>query len=207
MMNNKHKGETILITVGLLMLAAALLLTGYNLFDEYRAGTAAEHILEEMRRQAPNVPQEDSPPCDGTDICEYVLNPDIEMPVINIEENDYIGVLEIPSLELSLPVMSEWSYPKLNTAPCRYAGSVYTGMMVIAGHNYRTHFGDLKSLAPGARIKFTDMQGNSFFYETAAVEVLSPAAAEELLNEEWALTLFTCTPDGQNRVAVRCVKL
>ena len=124
MMNNKHKGETILITVGLLMLAAALLLTGYNLFDEYRAGTAAEHILEEMRRQAPNVPQEDSPPCDGTDICEYVLNPDIEMPVINIE-----------------------------------------------------------------------------------VEVLSPAAAEELLNEEWALTLFTCTPDGQNRVAVRCVKL
>ena len=46
-----------------------------------------------------------------------------DMPVIEIEGNFYIGVLEIPSLELSLPVMADWDYEKMKIAPCHYYGS------------------------------------------------------------------------------------
>ena len=134
----------------------------------------------------------------------HILNPNKEMPEAEIEGNGYIGILEIPALALSLPVMSKWSYPKLKIAPCRYSGSAYTGNLVIAAHNYRTHFGLLESLEPGAQVKFTDVEGNVFSYEIAETEILEPTAIEELLSDEWNLTLFTCTYGGQARVAVRC---
>ena len=75
---------------------------------------------------------------------------------------------------------------------------------MIAAHNYRTHFGLLESLAPGAQVKFTDVEGNVFSYEIAEIVILEPTAIEELLSDEWNLTLFTCTYGGQARVAVRC---
>lgn len=86
--------------------------------------------------------------------------------------NSYIGILEIPSLDLSLPVMNEWSYPNLKIAPCRYSGSAYTGNFTIAGHNYSTHFGPVRNIDIGAQIIFTDVKGRSFYYEVKAVETL-----------------------------------
>lgn len=38
---------------------------------------------------------------------DYVLHPDMEMPVMKIDGNYYIGVFTIPSLDLSLPVMED----------------------------------------------------------------------------------------------------
>ncbi len=88
-------------------------------------------------------------------IPDYILNPDMEMPIVEIDGDAYIGTLEIPVLGLSLPVMSDWSYPKLKTAPCRYAGTAYKSGFVVAGHNYRRHFGTLSRLAPGDLSLFT----------------------------------------------------
>jgi len=134
----------------------------------------------------------------------FVRNPDMEMPVEKIDGNYYIGILEIPSQELSLPVMSEWSYPNLRTAPCRYSGSVYSGDLVIAGHNYARHFGVLKNLAENEDICFTDTQGNVFYYRVCQSETLEETDVERMQAGEWDLTLFTCTYGGEKRVAVRC---
>ena len=208
--------------VGSLLLAAALLLVGYNLVDEYRAGQTANHVLEILQQQMPETPSDDlqmpETPSDDlqtpensileqTEIPDYVLNPDMEMPTQEIEGNDYIGVLEIPSLGLSLPVMSEWSYPRLKLAPCRYHGSAYTGSLTIAAHNYRTHFGPVRDVSAGTQVFFTDVKGRRFSYEVSTVETIEATAIEEAVNEAWNLTLITCTPGGQARVAVRCIKI
>ena len=58
-------------------------------------------------------------------IPDYVLNPQMPMPEETIDGRSYIGVLEIPSLSLQLPVIGSWSYAELREAPCRYAGSAY----------------------------------------------------------------------------------
>ena len=129
------------------------------------------------------------------------------MPVEEIEGNGYIGLLEIPALGLSLPVMSEWSYPNLKLAPCRYSGSAYTGNFTIAGHNYSTHFGPIGGLNAGDSITFTDMQGNRFAYEVQVVETLEATAVEDMVSEEWDLTLFTCDLSGESRVTVRCLQV
>ena len=186
---------------GLLLLAAALVLTGMNLLEDQQAGAKSERVRKELERQVPETLLQTA----GPEVPDYMLYPEQEMPVSEIGGQDYIGILEIPSLQISLTVMSQWSYKNLKTAPCRYYGSAYKENMVIAGHNYRAHFGGLRSLSPGAQVKFTDMEGNGFVYEVAGIEILGPDAVEALLDEAWDLTLFTCTYGGENRVAVRCV--
>ena len=205
----KNKKGLLLMGFGLLLIAAALFLTLYNLWDERRAGSEAGEILEQIAQVIPaetpaNDPVGEAPPPAAEDQPAYVLNPGMEMPVITIDGSDYIGVLTIPALGLELPVMSEWSYPNLKLAPCRYAGSVYKDDMVIAGHNYKTHFGPLKNLSPGNAVLFTDVDGNVFSYEVVELETLQPTAVEDMKTGDWDLTLFTCTYGGQSRVTVRC---
>jgi len=137
----------------------------------------------------------------------YVLNPQIKMPVKEKDGQAYIGVLEIPSLDLMLPVISEWNYARLKKAPCRYAGSAYTDDLVIAAHNYKTHFGNLKRLNEGDSVTFTDAEGNRFEYKVVLTETLMPRDVDEMKSGEFDLSLFTCTVGGSYRVTVRCDKL
>ena len=164
-------------------------------------------LPEEMRNHLPiEDTTEDSAEADLV-YPDYVLNPNMDMPAVEVDGHDYIGVLEIPALELELPVMSTWSYPNLKIAPCRYTGSAYLDDMVIAAHNYSQHFGRLKELSGGETVIFTDADGNVFTYEVALVETLMPTDIEEMESGEWDLTLFTCTIGGSSRVTVRCEQI
>ena len=127
----------------------------------------------------------------------------MEMPVETINGIDFIGVLRIPALELELPVISEWNYPNLKTAPCRYSGSAYLNNLIICGHNYTSHFGTLKNLWEGDIATFTDMDGNVFTYKMVERETLNPTDIEGMESGNWDLTLFTCTVGGQSRVTIR----
>ena len=209
-MSKKKKNQIgkIFTITGLLLFAAALALSVYNLWDGYRAEQSREKLLEEYRDKNQNISGEgeQAEESDGQ-IPDYQLNPEMEMPEITLEDLDgaaCIGVLEIPKINLKLPVLSEWSYPLLKKAPCRYSGSAYLDNLVIAAHNYRTHFGKLKELETGDEVIFTDAAGNRFEYKVAVVEALTPQSVEDMTSGEWALSLFTCTLDGKNRVTVRC---
>lgn len=206
-----RRGRGLMMT-GLLLMAAALILTGYNLWDQRRADHAAAEILVQIQPEVDEAVmlagENQRPDATGlSQVPDYVLNPNMEMPEKEIDGEQYIGVLDIPALGLSLPVMSEWSYPRLKTAPCRYHGSAYTDDMIIAGHNYQRHFSPLKTLGPGERIRFTDMAGNRFVYEVSRTEILARDAVEEMEAGDWDLTLFTCTYGGQTRFTLRCTRI
>ena len=83
--------------------------------------------------------QDTDPSEEGTP--DYILNPEMDMPTQEVDGQSYIGVLELQPLGLSLPIISQWSYPGLRIAPCRYTGSAYQNDLVIAAHNYTSHFG------------------------------------------------------------------
>ena len=185
-----------LMTIGLLMIMAALFLTSYNLWDERRANASAAEVLEQITL----------PPLDEEATPDYELNPLMEMPVKTIDGFSYIGVLDIPALDISLPIMADWSYPKLKIAPNRYLGSVYRDDMIIAGHNYRNHFGSLKVLSYGDKITFTDMDGNIFDYEVVDVQELKATDVQLMEDGDWDLTLFTCTLGGERRTTIRTMR-
>ena len=212
-MKSKTRLGNVLLAAGALFLAAALLLTGSNLVETYQAGQASARLSQAVFSRIESQTQEADSLSQATlaggeeETPEHLLNPEMEMPVEEIEGNGYIGLLEIPALGLSLPVMSQWSYQNLKLAPCRYSGSAYTGNFTIAGHNYSTHFGPIGGLNAGDSITFTDMQGNRFAYEVQVVETLEATAVEDMVSEEWDLTLFTCDLSGESRITVRCLRV
>ena len=190
------KKGNLLILIGIFLILASMGLACYNLMDENNANEQSSEVLTQLAPEIVDVAEEETP--------DYQVFPDMEMPVKEIDGNDYIGVLKFSTFGMEMPVMRDWSYPKLKISPCRYSGSAYKNDMVICAHNYDCHFGVLKSMIPGEVITFTDMDGNEFLYEVAEIEVLDPFATEEMTSGDWDLTLFTCTYGGQERVTVRC---
>ena len=174
-----------------------------TLGDSYNAQTALKKVFYLYER--PNAAESGA-----TVKVTYTINNskgEVEIPFRKTSDgNDYIGTLDLPRLNLSLPIMSEWSDAKLKITPCRYAGTAYKSGFLIAGHNYRRHFGPLGRIAPGDRVTFTDVDGNVFAYNVAEIQVLKPTAIEDMLSEKWDLSLFTCTLGGQTRLTVRCEK-
>lgn len=204
------KKGNVFIATGLLLIAAALLLTCYNMWDNSRAGKTADVVLSRLAPKIgePVSTKQDTPdvPADEIEYPDYVLNPDMPMPTETVSGLDYIGILDIPLLGLRLPVLADWSYPNLKIGPCRYSGSAYLDDMVICAHNYGVHFGSLRHLSYGDTVIFTDMDGNVFSYRVAEMLTLQPTNIEEMTAGDWDLTLFTCTVGGATRVTVRCEK-
>lgn len=185
------------MVLGLALLLAALSLILYNRWEDSQAGKNADEALEELQ-------WETEQRSTGVDIPIYNRPEDGVMDTAEIDGRAYIGTLTIPSLDLELPILSEWSYEGLRIAPGRYTGSVWTDDLVICGHNYSRHFGNLKYLETGDTLTFTDVNGNVFHYQVTEVIILQPTDVEEMITGEWDLTLFTCTIGGRTRVTVRC---
>lgn len=180
--------------MGSLLLFSAFSLTIYNEYEDYQAEKNASSAVQKLSNTIRK---------ENTDLL-YKMNPDIEMPTKTIDGIKYIGILYVPKLSLQLPVMSHWSYSGLKIAPGRYKGSTYKRNMIIAGHNYRSHFSRLKTLDFGSRIYFIDVEGNKFGYKISDIEIIKGTDVKQMEKGKWDMTLFTCTYGGQNRMALRC---
>ena len=187
-----RKRSKVLMALGAACLAAALGLTAYNLYDEYRAEKSSDESLSSLRITIRE--KEDQP---------LLPEPQMMMTELKVDGRGYVGILDVPSLELSLPVQGEWSEQLLKYSPCLYEGNLYDGM-IIAGHNYRSHFSPLKRLVPGEEIRFTDVDGNVWTYELAGTEIIDGMDVEGMKSGDWDLTLFTCTYGGRERYTLRC---
>lgn len=187
-MPTRRKLGLALIVAGTALLIGALSLFAWTRWDEARANSSVSEVMEELEPLVGSVEQEDDDP----------------LPRVLVGENYYIGYLEIPALDLRLPVMTTWSYEQLAVAPCRYYGSVETGNLVIAGYDYSGHFGLIDELEPGDVVTFVAMDGTEYDYEVVELDVLLGTAVDEMTSGDYALTLFTCASGSSSSVAVRC---
>lgn len=195
----------------LLGIACLLVSAGFVIYNRYESQSGAQYsqtllqtVQDEIENMAPieagqpdRVTEEMSP-------ADPQKSDSREMATIQAGDYTSIGILEIPVLEVELPVLADWSYEKLKKAPCHYYGSYYESDFVIAAHNYASHFGRLTQLQTGDFVLFTDAAGQTHYYEVVLLETLPPTATEEMITSGFALSLYTCTPGGSNRVTVRC---
>ena len=148
------------IVLGVVLLLAAGGLYAYNRYEDAHAGAEAQTVVADLQQKVETPePEAESGPLDP------------ELPVVEIDGNEYVGEISIPAIGVDLPVMSEWSYPKLKISPCRQFGSSRTDDLVIAAHNYESHFGKIGTLALGDEVRFTDMDGIENHYTVSAIEV------------------------------------
>lgn len=180
--------------IGIFCVVCSISLCAYNVYDSFRSYFVSKQKMNEYHVVKTSV---------GS-IPDYVLNPDMDMPEVDVDGMSCIGTLEIPRLDLNLCVTSTFSDEDMKQLPCRYYGSIYKSNMVIIAHNYWFHFGRLNTLKSGDAVIFTDGSGNCFKYIVDAMDVVSPESVAEVTNGKWPLTLVTCTLDSQNRVVVRC---
>lgn len=201
----RNKRGLVCILAGLVLILAACGLTVYNMMDEKQAGENVAKALEHLRTQTIEPGELELP---ENILPVYELAPEIDMPTVEIDGHAYVGYIDMPTLGLNLPVMSEWTYPKMKIAPCKYWGSVYLDNMVICAHNYVNHFGKLGNIAVGAPVTFTDVEGNVFEYTVSEMIQLWPNQTLEMVKGlDWDLTLFTCDRSGRQRITVRCVRV
>lgn len=183
------KSGKILVVLGCILIMSSGLLVLYNNYINQRAGVESREIVGKIQYK------------------EIVQDTDLEitedMKIVNIDGNDYIGTIKIPSLDLELPVMADWDYKKMKTAPCRYYGSIFTNDLVICAHGYDNLFGRIKNLNSKDLLILTDAYKNEYIYQVEIIEILSATDVKKMIESDFDLTLYTCTMDNVNRVTVR----
>ena len=184
-----NKLSKIFIIVGISLILISLTLFFTNIYNDYNASKISKKNYEIIKNTTINN--------------EVELNEN----TIKIDDDEYIGIIDIPSLNLKLPVASTWNYEKMKKSPCRYYGSLENNDLVISAHSYKSQFGLIKNLNQGDKLIFTDVFSQVYVYEVKVVEILSPTDVEEMINSEFDLTLYTCTKDSKNRVTVRLNKI
>ena len=193
-----------LIVLGILLVGCSLALVFHNHEESQTAGADAKQDLPqviEVIEQAKEAPKEEVHvnPYDILEVEEAQA-----MTETKINGYPYIGYLTIPRISIELPVMTSPTDRRLQIAPCRHMGSTKTNDIVIAAHNYPTHFGKLKDLSQGDVIYFTDMDGIMGLYTVDTVSTISPWDIDLVENSGYDMVLYTCTYGGSRRVMVGC---
>lgn len=130
--------------------------------------------------------------------------PNPNMPVLEIDNVDYAALLEIPSLNLSLPVADAWNSQKLDHSPARFYGSCYDHSLVIGGADNSHQFSFCDKIDNGTVIIVTDMTGTQFSYTVSRVDRTKSAKSDWLISRDYDLTLFCRDTLSMEYVAVRC---
>ena len=177
----------ILVVIGIVFVCFAIVLYLHNETVARKAEADANNILQEIQKNGVTVVTED-----GT--------------VISVDDRYYDGILEIPSLQLILPVFSEMDDDNLATAPCVYSGHAEDDNLVIAGHNYTAQFGKLDRLKPGDLITYTNANHFVYTYTVSEIQILEDTEVEEMTSSQFSLTLFTCDFSGNARITIRSNK-
>lgn len=201
-----NKLAKIFILIGSFLITISIYLIISNNYQEINAGKKSKVALDIIKE---NIDKNDETNIEETTI-KQINNQEEqskEMKRTNINGYDYIGTITIPTLNLELPIMSEYDYNRLMISPCRYYGSIHTNDLIICAHSYKTHFKYLDKLKQKDLIMITDIDGNNYFYEVLEIEILNPDQVSEMINNEFDLTLYTCTNDGQKRITVRCNRI
>ena len=195
------------IILGAVLLLGAMLLAQFNRREDTAAKQAAMEVMPQLVAQTQERAAKDSTEPADVELqvpLELLTEEDKKMTEVEIDGHLYIGYISVPAVQIELPVMSSWSYPKLKIAPCRYTGSVRGEDMVLMAHNYSGHFKRISELEIGDDVFFTDMDGNEICYQVVGKDVLGPTAVEEMTAGDFDLTLFSCTYGGAARITIYC---
>lgn len=187
-----------LIATGVLML---LLCTGFVIYNSTLETNAARQVQNTTQRLLDGIGEASALPLP---LHEPELASDDSY---FFEGREYLGVLSIPDLGRQLPVLVQCSDENLQHAPCRYSGGINAGGLVIAAHNFSSHFGGIAELELGSVLSFTDANNIERQYKLELIETLEPEDVDAMCDTDWDLSLFTCTYGGAGRVTARWMLL
>lgn len=126
-------------------------------------------------------------------------------------QENVIGIIEIPSIDLKYPVFEGDGNEQLNNGIGHLTDSaplLEKGNCMLAGHNGSRgglFFTNLSMISEGAEVIITTKDDRIRTYEVVETMIVGPynAAIREQTSDE-TLTLFTCAYHGTQRFVVIC---
>ena len=130
----------------------------------------------------------------------------------NGKKYETIGVVRIPKINLTYPILSKTTDALMKVAPCKFHGANpnEVGNLCIIAHNYRrkgVFFSDVEKLVVGDIVEIQDLSQRTIQYEVYDIHTVLPdnvADTTQKTNGRKEVTLITCTDDSQQRIIVKC---
>ncbi len=189
-----NKFSKYLIILGILCILLSITLYIKNKYQELDTGKKSKEILDIIETKI-NVSDKEE------------IKTNTEDLVLNISGYDYIGVINIPSLNIKLPIMRETDYDRLAISPCKYYGNITTNDLVLCAHDYVNQFGKISNLKEDDIVIITDVLGNNYVYKVVLTEELNPTDITNMIDSPFDLTLYTCSYGALKRITVRCNRI
>lgn len=121
-----------------------------------------------------------------------------------------IGAIEIPSISINYPILSDTTDELLKIAPCRFYGPYPNeiGNLCIAGHNYdnNTFFSNLYKLNIGDEIRIYDSSNSLikyYIYNKFETDKNDTSCTSQDTKGNKEITLVTCNNFNGNRLIVK----
>ena len=123
-----------------------------------------------------------------------------------------IGVVRIPKINITYPILSKTTDALMKIAPCKFHGCSpnEVGNLCVIAHNYRrkgVFFSDVENLVIGDIVEIQDLSQRVIQYEVYDIHTVMPnnvADTTQKTNGRKEVTLITCTDDSEQRIIVRC---
>ena len=124
-----------------------------------------------------------------------------------------IAIVNIPSINITYPVLSTYNEELLKTSPCKYWGPDpnEVGNFCIVAHNYRNakFFSKVPELENGDIFEITDLNNRTIqyvLYDKYVVREDDRTCSSQKTDGRKEVTLITCTDDSENRVVVKATE-
>lgn len=123
------------------------------------------------------------------------------------------GIIDIPKINISYPIINDYSESNLNIAPTKFVGPEINtpGNFVIVGHNNwnKEFFSNLNKLEKNDIITLTDHNNNSLDYKVYNIYETKQndfSCLSQETNGKIELTLITCIKNQKNkRLIIKCI--
>ena len=171
--------------------------SSYSLYSYYVA-TRKEHISKEL--------------LNTFNLERLYLNQNdyTTIPLNNNGKYIVIGAIEIPSIKINYPILSNTNDELLKIAPCRFYGPYPNeiGNLCIASHNYDNNkfFSNLHKLDIGDEIKLYDSSNSLikyYVYDKYEINKDDTSCTSQNTKGNKEITLVTCNNFNGNRLIVK----
>lgn len=147
----------------------------------------------------------ESEPAQDSDLNPNVDNvPQKSISIVDLGKEDYWGIVSIDSIGIQVPVLNICTEQTLKIAPGVHI-EYEDGSVVIAGHNYKYHFGKFSNVSLGDRVSATKIDGSLYNLKVAEKHFVSADDTSILEQDNWDLVMYTCDVTNQNRIVLCCV--
>lgn len=181
------------VVIGTVLIIASASLVTIHHFSQINAEKQAQEIVAEMKALIPEV---------SVGIPDG--RTDIGMPVMQISGEDFIGYIEIPTHNKALPIHNKWNKYKAANFPCKFAGSMYDGTLVIGTVENAGQLDIAKTIAGGEPINIVDVTGLKYTYAVTDIYKTKDVSAEALSEINAELIIFVRSSFVKDYVVISC---